>query len=47
MFAEGIIISSNIVSFFAKNPPDFHKWPYEAFFYHLMSNYMGNLFYFL
>lgn len=32
MFAEGIIVSSNIVSFFAKNPPDFHKWTYEAFF---------------
>ena len=32
MFAEGILVSSNIVSFFAKNPPDFHKWPYETFF---------------
>lgn len=32
MFAEGIIVSSNIVSFFAKNSPDFHKWTYEAFF---------------
>lgn len=32
MFAEEALASSNIVSLFAKNPPDFHKWPYEAFF---------------
>ncbi|WP_440336454.1 hypothetical protein, partial [Megasphaera sp.] len=32
MFAEEALTSSNIVSFFAKNSPDFHKWPYETFF---------------